>query len=325
MKCAEVRIYNKGEELPALSNDNFFHSQDMFHIMEQTPGCTPYMAVAYGADDSILSHLLAVVYRRGSLLPPYLYSQARIYGEGVYRQGVDKNSLFGEMMLAITRLFRRKMCLYIEFSDLSKKMFGYRHFRRQGYFNVRWTCIHNSLHSKAPEERISDKIQKRITNAYDSGVIMRVAENEEDVLKFYSLLRRYYRFKFQRFIPRRELFLHLWRGNHGKIYLTLHKNHVIGGCAVVYSHSDAYIWQMAARTKSHLFQHPRTMTIWNALDDSYKNGYQHVRFMNVGLPFSKNLTRDAILRFGGKPTSTFRWFRFSIGFVNKLIRWFMKE
>ena len=124
MSSTEVRIINKSEELPEISQDNFFHSKDLFLMMEQTPGCTPYMAISYDSDGNIMGNLFAVVYRRGSFIPPYLYSNARIYGEGEYRPGVDKNAIFGEMMLAFTRLFRRKMCLYIEFSNLSKKMFG---------------------------------------------------------------------------------------------------------------------------------------------------------------------------------------------------------
>lgn len=325
MPNTEVRIFNKSEELPDISQDNFFHSKDLFVMMEQTPGCTPYMAVAYDSDGNILGHLFAVVYRRGSLIPPYLYSNARIYGEGEYSNGVDKNAVFGELMQAFTRLFRRKMCLYVEFSNLSKKMFGYRHFRRQSYFPIRWTSIHNSLHSKAPIERIADKTKKRIDNTYETGVVTREAKDEEEVLKFHSLLRRYYRFKFQRFIPRKELFLQLWNSNHGRIYVTLYKDRIIGGCALVYSKSDAYVWYMASRNKSHLLHHPRTMTIWNALEDSYQKGYEHLRFMNAGLPFSKNPSREAILRFGGKPTSTFRWFRFPFGFINRFVRWFMKE
>lgn len=321
----EVRIFNKSEELPAISEDNFFHSKGLFLMMEQTPGCTPYMAVAYDSDGNIQGQLLAVVYRRGSFIPPYLYSNARIYGEGEYYAGVDKNAVFGEMMQAFTQLFRRKMCLYVEFSDLSKKMFGYRHFRHQGYFPIRWTTIHNSLHSKAPIERISEKTKKRIDNTYETGVVTREVSNEEEVQKFYSLLRRYYRFKFQRFIPRREFFLQLCNSKHGCIYITLHKDCVIGGCALVYSKSDAWVWYMASRNKSHLLHHPRTMTIWNALDDSYQKGLRHLRFMNAGLPFRKNPSREAILRFGGKPTSTFRWFRFPFGFMNRLVRWFMKE
>ena len=325
MKCAEVKIIEKSEELPAIAYRNFFHSEDFFRMLEQTPGCTPYMAVAYSKEGTILAHILAVVYRRGSFLPPYLYSCGRIYGEGEYAPGESKNDLFGEMVEALTRRLRRRMCLYIEFSNLSKKMFGYRHLRRHGYFPVRWLQIHNSLHSKPPEARISERTKKRIESAFDAGVETREASTEEEVQAFHKVLRRYYRFKFQRFIPRRELFLLLWKSQYCKILLTLSKGRIIGGSALVYTGKDAYLWYMVSRNKTHLIQHPRSMTIWHALQHSHEHGFEHLRFMNVGLPFSKNPIRESILRFGGKPTSTFRWFRFSFGFVNKIVGWFLND
>jgi hypothetical protein len=47
--------------------------------------------------------------------------------------------------------------------------------------------------------------------------------------------------------------------------------------------------------------------------------------MDVGLPFKKNRYRDFILSFGGKEVGTYRWFRFSIPWMNKLVGWFYRE
>ena len=45
----------------------------------------------------------------------------------------------------------------------------------------------------------------------------------------------------------------------------------------------------------------------------------HLEFMDAGLPFKKHGYRDFILRFGGKQSSTRRWFRFSWKWLNKLL------
>ena len=63
------------------------------------------------------------------------------------------------------------------------------------------------------------------------------------------------------------------------------------------------------------------MTIWHAIDNAYSRGYSHIHFMDVGLPFSKNPFREFILRFGGKPVSTYRWFRFSARWLNTVMSW----
>jgi hypothetical protein len=47
--------------------------------------------------------------------------------------------------------------------------------------------------------------------------------------------------------------------------------------------------------------------------------------MDVGLPFQKNPFREFILRFGGKEQSTYRWFRFGIRWINRLLTWLYRE
>ena len=42
----DVEIYGKLEEMPHLLEGDFFHSLELFQILEKTPGITPFMAVA---------------------------------------------------------------------------------------------------------------------------------------------------------------------------------------------------------------------------------------------------------------------------------------
>ena len=61
------------------------------------------------------------------------------------------------------------------------------------------------------------------------------------------------------------------------------------------------------------------------MKDAYDRGFQHMCFLDVGLPFKNNSFREFILRFGGKEQSTYRWFRFSIKWVNRLLKWIYRE
>lgn len=65
--------------------------------------------------------------------------------------------------------------------------------------------------------------------------------------------------------------------------------------------------------------------MWKALNYAHEHHYGHMFFMDVGLPWRRNPFRDFILSFGGKPVSTYRWFRFSISWVNSLLRWLHRE
>lgn len=327
-----VHIVTRSEDLPSMKVGNFFHSPELFRITEKTSGSTPYMVVVTDCDGHVKAHMLATIYRRGSLLPLYWYSLGRVYGEGDYDIEVDndnyikiKSKLFELMLDAITKKFRKKLCLYIEFSDISKKMFGYRYFRNHEYFPVRWMQIHNNLITKDPKDRLTDKMLNRIEHLYKSGVVTSVSKEKNDIDDFYKMLRNYYRFKFQRFLPKKAFFEQMILSDKCHMIVTKYKKWLIGGCVLINNNNDTFLWYSASKRKSFHLQHPGTMTIWYSLLYSKQLGYEHLHFMNVGLPFKKNPKRDFILRFGGKPASCYRWFRFSISWLNRLLKWIYRE
>ena len=273
----------------------------------------------------VVCHLLAMLRYRSSLFPPYLYTHCRIYGEGDYEEeNEQKEELFDMMLTALTRKLQHWV-LYLEVSHLSQKMFGYRRFRQQGFFPVHWMSIHNSLHSRAPEERISEKMKLQIERSQSRGLKTKEIESAEDFKKFIKLLRSHHWFKPKRYIPDGEFFRQLMEGQNARLFVTEYHEKVIGCCACAYSKGDAYLWYSGFRRKSYLRLHPDIMTVWNALQQAYEYKYNHMFFMDVGLPFRRNSFREFILSFGGKPVSTYRWFRCNLPWVNALLKWVYKS
>ena len=78
-----VRIVTIPKDLPALNNQNFFHSRQLFEIAKQTPRQRPYMVVVESADGRVIAHMLGIVRYRSSWFPPYIYMHCRVLGEGV--------------------------------------------------------------------------------------------------------------------------------------------------------------------------------------------------------------------------------------------------
>ena len=156
------------------------------------------MALALREDGSIAAHMFACTRSRGSWIPPYLFTQGRIYGEGEYDDDVDKDETFALLLEAITKSFKHKLCVYVEISDISTKMFGYRHFRANDYFPINWQEVRNSLHSMPPEDRLDDKTKEQIKKAESMGVTMKEVETEEEIHHFYKLLKGFYRMKIRR-------------------------------------------------------------------------------------------------------------------------------
>jgi hypothetical protein len=319
-----TEIIEQSGGLPAMDCQLFYHSTEYFKILEKTRGETPFMVVVRRGP-RVVAHLLASLRRRGSLIPPYLFTQGRVYGEGEYAAGEDREQLFNLMLDAITRKFQRKMCLYIEFSNLTQKMFGYRLFRQNGYFPVHWMEVHNSLHSKPPRERLSEKMLERIKAIGEAGVEVHEVEDFSEFRDFHRMLRQFFSLKVRRYLPSERLFAELLASRHARLFRTTHRGRTIGGCACVYDKEDAYLWYLASKRKSHSRLHPDTATVWAAIEQAYQSHYRHIRFMDAGLPFSHNPYRDFILSFGGKEVSTYRWFRFSISWLNKFIGWFYRE
>jgi lipid II:glycine glycyltransferase (peptidoglycan interpeptide bridge formation enzyme) len=242
----------------------------------------------------------------------------------VYADPATKDELLDEMVRALTEKLDNRV-LYIEVSHMSQKMMGYKQLKQAGYYPVNWMSIHNSLHRRAPEERITEKLQRTIDNVHKRGLKTEVVKTEEDFKAFSRLLRKHNILKPKRFIPDNIFFRKVMQSGYGELFVTKYHGWVIGCAAVAYSEGDAYLWYSAFRRKTFHNLHPDTMVVWDVMKHAYDKGCQHMRFMDVGLPYGKNPYREFILKFGGKEQSTYRWFRFSIKWVNKLLAWIYRE
>ena len=340
MSELQPHIYTSNDNLPeGLLTGNFFHSRELFELSRQTPRHRPYMVTLETNEGIVIAQMLALVRYRASLLPPYFYMECRIMGEGAYRksngeewllyghdekpseQENEERAAHFEIMLKAIQEKMGRHVLFIEVSNLSQKMFAYRSFRQNGFFPVKWMSIHNSLHSRRPEERISIKKQRRLNSSKNKGVSCESVKNDDDFLLFMKLLRHHNWLKPRHYIPDDHFFKGLQNSPNGKLFITRYQNIVIGCAAVVYSQKQAFLWYSAFRRKSFAYLYPADITIWNTIKDAEERPCEHIYFMDVGLPFRKNRYRDFILSFGGKPVSSFRWFRCSIDWLNRFCSW----
>ena len=319
-----TNIYTKCHQLPPLKEGSYFHSRELMEILEAAPHQKPYMVVVTDEEGNELSHMLGIVRYRTLILPPYLLIHCRVLGEGVYADPATKDELLDEMVMALTEKLDNRV-LYIEVSHMSQKMLGYKQLKQAGYYPVNWMSIHNSLHRRAPEERITEKLQRTIDNVHKRGLKTEVVKTEDDFKAFSRLLRKHNILKPKRYIPDDIFFRKVMECGYGELFVTKYHGWVIGCAAVAYSEGDAYLWYSAFRRKTFHNLHPDTMVVWDVMKHAYDKGCQHMRFMDVGLPYGKNPYREFILKFGGKEQSTYRWFRFSIKWVNKLLAWIYRE
>lgn len=321
MKPIRLMTYRNGNAIPTLPEQSLSNSSELFQVYGQTPGYTPILVVA-SIDETPIAKLQAVIRQSVRIFPPSLIKRCEIFGIGEYfNDTYSQEELFGLMLEHLTNEVQ-KDCFLIEFRNLPTALFGYKHFRRNGYFPINWIRVYNSLHNLSPEERLESKRRRQINRSFKYGVTLQEVQTEEDKNTFLLLLKRNYSSKLRKHFPDTKLFQLLTQdsttGNISRIFTVKYKNRIIGGSFCMYSCDRAYLCFSFGLRKTFAWLHPNTMAIWAALTDAYQKGYQHFEFIDAGLPYQKVGYRNFILSFGGKQVSTRRWFRFRWEWLNKL-------
>lgn len=296
------------------------------------------MLVAYSGEKPV-GKLLCII-RQMSWLAG-MRRKCTVYGTGEYflssDDTPDSNSdsgnketshcrpedIFGEFLNYFTSRYMENLFI-VEFRNIEESLFGYKYFRRNEYFPIKWLRVVNSIHHKTIDKWMSTSRKKQIQTGLKNGARTGIAVSESEVRAFVSMLKNYYTSKIYRYFPDFKFFLLLQKervGNKeiGKIFTVSYKNRIIGGSVCIFSGDTAYMMFSGGMRKSYPILYPGVIAVWTAMEYSRNHGYRHFEFIDAGLPFKKYGYRDFILRFGGKQLSTRRWYRISWKWLNKLL------
>lgn len=320
LMAIRLTIYKKSQDIPPLPGGNVFHSTEFFQILEKTPGYTPSLMVAFQGKNPV-AKMLFITRRNSRLL--YFTSKTYSYGTGEYFDPkTDRELIFNEMLSYFTYLYKEKSFL-LEFRNLEEPLFGYRYFRQNQYFPVRWLRVRNSIHHNTLEKWMSPSRKRQIARGLKNGAVMETADTKEAVDGFFTMLKNYYSPKIHRYLPDIRFFYALLEepGGHemGKIFNIRFKDKIIGGSACLFSGDTIYLLFSGGMRKSYPLLYPGVLAVWNAMVYARNKGFRHFEFIDAGLPFRKYSYRDFILRFGGKQMSTRRWYRVRWNWLNRFL------
>ncbi len=312
-----LTTYESSKDIPPLPGTNIFHSTELFRILEQTPGYRPLLFVAYDQNKPI-GKLLCITRKSTRILGVH---KTYAYGTGEYfDSSIRKEDIFNELLSYFTLQFHDRSFI-LEFRNLEDPLFGYRYFRQNAYFPVRWLRVQNSLHQEKTDKWMSLSRKRQITKGLKNGATMEIASKRSDVEMFFRMLKKYYSPKLHRYLPDLNFFIALseqsFPQEFGKIFLIRHKGKIIGGSVCLFSGNVVYLLFSAGMRKSYPTLYPGVLAIWNAMTYAKEKKYAHFEFIEAGLPFKKYGYRDFILRFGGKQLSTRRWFKLRWNWLNK--------
>ena len=311
-----LTTYEHAKDIPELPGTNVFHSTDLFRILEQTPGYRPVLLVAFEGDKPI-GKLLCITRRNFRLLG--FTEKTYVYGVGEYFNTERKREeIFNELLTYFTTLYKEG-----SFRNLEEPLFGYRYFRQNGYFPVRWLRVRNSIHHEQLDKWMSASRKRQIARGLKNGASIEIASSLEDIRAFFMMLKKYYSPKVHRYLPDFHLFAFFseesFPAGMGKIFIVRYKEKIIGGSVCLFSDDTAYLMFSAGMRKSYPLLYPGVLAVWEAMTYAREHGYSHFEFIEAGLPFKKFSYRDFILRFGGKQLSTRRWFKVRWNWLNRLL------
>lgn len=309
--------YEHSESLPPLPGKNVFHSVGLFKVLERTSGYNPFMLVAFDGDRPI-GKLLCII--RKSLF----FRKCVIYDCGEYFDTDIKHDFIFDELLSYFTVRNKDNFFVIEFRNLSEPLFGYRYFRKNGYFPIRRLRVINSIHHTTIDKWMGASRKRQIQHALKNGAEMGMADTRQQVYEFFRMLRNYYSSKIFRYLPTVDFFIALLDmcddGKEiGKIFTVSFRGKIIGGSCCLFSDETVYLLFSGGMRKSYPLLYPGVLAVWNAMSYSREKGYSHFEFIDAGLPFKKYGYRDFILRFGGKQLSTRRWYRMKWGWLNRIM------
>lgn len=176
-----LATYYHAKDVPALPGSNIFHSTELFHVLEQTRGFRPLLLVAYEGKSPV-GKLLCITRRSTNLLR--FAEKSYAYGTGEYfPSSYPKEHIFQELLSYFMQQFAEKSFL-LEFRNLEEPLFGYRYFRQNGYFPIRWLRVRNSLHHDSLDKWMSTSRKRQIHQGMKNGAVIDVARTEADVQAF---------------------------------------------------------------------------------------------------------------------------------------------
>lgn len=198
-------------------------------------------------------------------------------------------------------LVLRKKAIYSETRNLSdysqcKDLFASHSWRYLPYFNFHLNTSNPDLMAKA----VSSSRMRQIRKAVKSGVTWRIAQNLQEVDRFYEIVAELYRSRVRKPLMPKEFFRAFFRSNTGLYLLVVHEEKIIGGimCPLLPGRA-LYEFYVCGLDREYRELYPSIMATWAAMQYAGMNGIPLFDFMGAGSPDSDYGVRDFKAKFGG--------------------------
>lgn len=300
---------------------NFFHSPDAFDWYCCIPAYTPFMLVAFNNEKPVAA-LFAIIARKNRLLRHSLFRRCIIsQPPSFFGSDLPQIELFELLITHLVKEVRHKVFL-IRYENLGNAIFGYKGFRENQFYSVKWINICNSLQRRRKIwDQLTPSRKNQVNRALKKGVQMVEVTSDDDLPEIYRLIRDTNQKKIRRRLPPylffENFYRHYVKEGKGMILLTRYQGKIIGGAILGFEQKKKvfclYYW---GKSKRYKLLYPTIFTIYSAMQRSEDEGFHYFDFMDVGFIHKNSGRSRFLLQFGGKQKATRRWYRLNWGLLN---------
>ena len=316
-----VNIYYNKEDLPDIDDINFFHHSSSFDWYNSTPTYKPFMLVAFKKAQPVAA-MFAVIVRRNRFLRGSLFKRCFVSQQpSFFDETISKIDLFHVLISRLVDEVKNKVFL-VRYDTLGSSIFGYKGFRKNRFYSIKWINVKNSLQRKRNIwDQLSNTRKNQVNKAIKKGVKIEEFTSEENLPEIYKLIEvtnnKKITHRFPPFKYFENFFHHYILKGKGKIILTRYQNKIIGGAVLGFEGNETvyclYYWGKSKRYKN---LYPTIFTLYSAMQLAEDNGFSFFDYMDVGF-LNKNAGRSRfLLQFGGKQAATRRWYRYNWDLLN---------
>lgn len=316
----QVKTYYSKEDLPSLQDVKFFHYTSSFDCYKDISYYKPLMFVVF-RDSEPVAAMFALVMRINRFLYGSAFKRCYISQQpSFYDESVNKIEIFDLLMAALVKELRYSV-FFIEYRHLNDAIFGYKGFRENGFYSVKWINVRNSLQRKRKIwDQLSATRKNQVNKARRKGATIEEVTSSDKLREIYKVIVKSRNWKITNKFPPYQyfenFFQHYIQKGKGKIFITRYHEKIIGGIILGFEQKKVYVLYSWGKDKSYKILNPTVFTIYSAMEIAEKEGYEYFDFMDSGYLNVKAGKPRFLLQFGGKPQATRRWYRVNRRLVN---------
>ncbi len=265
--------------------------------------------------------MFAVIMRINRFLHGSFFKRCYISQQpAFYSDRYSKIEVFYQLITHLVDEIKNKV-FFIEYRNLNDAIFGYKGFRENHFYSIKWINIRNSLQRKRKVwSRLSGTRRNQVNKAIRKGVVLEELSSDDRLPEIYRLIEKAKNKKIIKRFPPYTFFENFYRfyvkSGKGTILLTRYQEKIIGGIMLGFQGNRVFCLYDWGKNKSYPHIYPSVFTIYSAMEKCAKEGFEYFDFLDAGF-LNKNTGRPRfLLQFGGIQKATRRWYRFNWRLLN---------